>query len=262
MPAQSHRSDASILGRRTLEANHRALAALLSPGLSLLDVGCGGGSIAAGAAGRVGPTGCVVGVDRDPAQLEVARSTHSLRNLRFEKGDALTLGYEDCFDIVSASRVLQWISDPASALRQMARAAKPGGLVVILDYNHSRNRWIPEPPKEFQDFYQAFLSWRDSNGWSNRMGDQLEALCSEAGLVDIECRDESEIVSRGQDGFASFREIWLRTIPIVGATMLATGYMTEGVLTQAEVTYGRWIETSLITQRLSLQAVWGRVPGH
>ena len=257
---QSHTSDTRILGRRTLEANHRSLAALLSPGNSVLDVGCGVGSIAAGVAMRVGPTGRVVGVDRDSALLAIARSSHSLPNLRFEEGDALKLGYENRFDVVSASRVLQWISDPASAVREMARATKPGGRVAILDYSHSQNQWIPEPPKEFRDFYQAFLRWRNHNEWSNQMGDQLRGLFSAAGLIEIEGRDESEVVSRCQDDFDAAREIWLLTIRNLGPSMISAGYLSEPQLAQAEVSYGKWIKTSLVTQRLSMQAVSGRVP--
>lgn len=257
---QRHRSDTEILGRRTLEANNRHLAALLGPGNSVLDVGCGVGSIAAGAARRVGPAGCVVGVDRDPALLAIARLSHRLPNLSFEEGDALNLGYENRFDVVSASRVLQWVGDPASAVRQMARAAKPGGRVVILDYDHARNQWIPEPPKEFGDFYRAFLRWRDRNGWSNRMGDQLQGLCLEAGLVAVESRDESEVISRGQDQFGASREVWFQTIRSVGPRMVAAGYLTECEFARAGVSYGDWMESTLITQRLSLQSVAGVVP--
>src|SRR6516164_2145961 len=107
MPAQSHRSDPRILGRRTLQRDHRCLAELLRPGLAVLDVGCGTGAITAGAAKAVGPHGHVVGIDRDEALLELARAEHAMiPNLRFEYGDVTTLTFGTEFDIVTAARTL------------------------------------------------------------------------------------------------------------------------------------------------------------
>src|SRR5215813_10094942 len=101
MNAQSHRSDPRTLGRRTLQRDHRCLAELLRPGLSVLDVGCGTGAIAAGIAKAVGPSGYVVGIDRDEALLDLARTEHAmLPNLQFECGDATALSFRAQFDIV------------------------------------------------------------------------------------------------------------------------------------------------------------------
>src|SRR3982751_3359875 len=101
---------------------------MLRPGMSVLDVGCGTGAITAGIARAVGASGRVVGVDRDESLLELARREHS--GAEFVYGDALELPYDAEFDIVTAARALQWIADPARAVEQMARAAKPGGMVV------------------------------------------------------------------------------------------------------------------------------------
>jgi ubiquinone/menaquinone biosynthesis C-methylase UbiE len=117
MRAQSHRSDPRILGRRTLQRDHRCLAELLRPGLSVIDVGCGSGAITAGIARAVGPHGSVLGIDRDPALLELARTEHALLpNLQLECGDATTLQVEAQFDIVTAARTLQWTAEPALAV--------------------------------------------------------------------------------------------------------------------------------------------------
>src|SRR5437868_7806773 len=104
MSEQSHRSDPRVLNRRTLEKDHRRLADLLRSGMSVLDIGCGTGAITAGIATAVSPTGNVVGVDRDQSLLEIAKQDHqSIRNLRFETADALSLPFERAFDIVTAA---------------------------------------------------------------------------------------------------------------------------------------------------------------
>src|SRR6266540_3060685 len=135
MSEQTHRSDPRILGRRTLQRDHRRLADLLRPGMRVLDVGCGTGAITAGIAKKVGPEGDVVGIDRDESLLALAKREHqSIGNLSFENGDVLSLNVDGRFDIVTAARVLQWISEPDHAIRRMKRAAKTGGRLVVLDF--------------------------------------------------------------------------------------------------------------------------------
>src|SRR4051812_10741642 len=122
------RSNTQVLNRRTLETDHRVLAAMLRPGLSVLDVGCGTGAITAGIARRVGPKARVVGEDRDESLLAIAREDHP--EVEFVQRDANALEYRDEFDIVTAARALQWMADPEAVLARMIVAVKPGELVL------------------------------------------------------------------------------------------------------------------------------------
>jgi SAM-dependent methyltransferase len=84
MPTGSER----MLDSRSLSADHRRLAQLLLPGMSVLDVGCGSGAITAGIADAVGPSGTVVGVDVSEELLAQAAASHSGQaNLSFEIAD-------------------------------------------------------------------------------------------------------------------------------------------------------------------------------
>ena len=261
MPAQPHRSDPRILGRRTLARDHRALAAVLQPGFSVLDVGCGTGSISAGIAWAVGPRGSVIGVDHDSVLLDLARAGHArIPNLRFERGDATTLDFQHQFDIVTASRTLQWISDPAMAIANLKRAAKPGGKLVILDYNHVDNQWTPDPPAEFQHFYRAFLAWRRANRWDNEMADHLPELFHSAGLVEVQSLLQDEIVERGDADFQERSAIWSDVIENVGAQLVVAGLCRQAELEEARDHYRAWAKTDLTKQTLALRAVIGTVP--
>jgi hypothetical protein len=55
----------------------------------------------------------------------------------------------------------------------MKNAAKPEGHVIVLDYNLDETGWEPDPPADFQRFYQAFLDWRTANSWDNRTASHL-----------------------------------------------------------------------------------------
>ena len=254
MHAQTHQSDPRILGRRTLAADHRHLATLLQPGMSVLDVGCGTGAITAGIAEAVGLEGRVIGVDRDAGLLAHARRLHP--QLSFAQATATQLPYQAQFDIVTAARTLQWISDPATAIANMKAAARPGGLVVVLDYNHAANTWHPQPPPEFRLFYAAFLTWRASHGWDNQMASHLPMLFEATGLTRIESHAQDEIAKSGDQQ----TQLWLEVIDNVGPPIVHSGFISDAQLAAAKSTYAAWAITTLETQTLNLAAVVGRVP--
>jgi ubiquinone/menaquinone biosynthesis C-methylase UbiE len=260
MGVQSHRSDPKILGRRTLERDHRFLAGLLRPGMSVLDAGCGTGAITSGIARVVGPDGLVVGVDRDEGNLSIARQEHTaLANLRFEHGDATELRHGARFDIVTAARTLQWIAQPGRAVISMKQATRHGGLVVVLDYSHAKNGWEPDPPREFRLFYSAFLAWRQANQWDNEMADHLPALFRKAGLIDVESHVRDEVVERGDSDFAERTALWAEVIDNVGGLIAQGGFCTETQIIDAREQYGPWVKTELTRQTLAMSTVVGRV---
>jgi SAM-dependent methyltransferase len=245
------------LGRRTLQNDHRSLAAMLRPGVFVLDVGTG--AITSGIAKAVGPEGRAVGVDRDEGLLDLARNTHAgIANLLFESGDATNLRYTAEFDIVTGARILQWIAAPERAVESMKRATKPGGSVVVLDYSHLHNAWEPEPPGEFRRFYEAFLAWRQANGWDNEMAHHLPGLFAGAGLIDISSRVGDEVVERGDADFGERTALWSEVIENVGQTIAEAGFCTEAQIAIARECYAPWVNTTLTKQTLFMRAVTAR----
>jgi SAM-dependent methyltransferase len=261
MGVQQHQSDPRILDRRTLQKDHPYLAGILARGMSVLDVGCGTGAITKGIAEAVGPTGTVVGVDRDQALVERARPhCRLLPNLSFEEGDATTLSFERRFDAVTSARTLQWIADVAGAISCMTRATKYGGLIVVLDYNHSLNEWVPKPPPQFAAFYNAFLVWRRSNGWDNEIGNHLPELFQEAGLVDIQSSPQDEITKLGDHDFAEATALWTEVIDNIAPALQKSGFCGASLLDDARNVYGDWRKKALVKQTLSMTAVVAKVP--
>jgi len=267
MSGQSHRSDPRILNRRTLQRDHAYLARVLRPGMTILDVGCGTGAITADIAKAVGPGGMVLGIDRDDANLAIAIEEHrGIANLQFESADILTFDLGNTlhrgFDIVTAARTVQWISEPERAMVQMKNAGRPDGHVIVLDYNLEETHWEPEPPAAFQRFYQAFLDWRTANHWDNGTASRLREFFHSAGLLEIASHPSDEIVRRGDADFADAYAsgIWLYVIQTLGPQLVQAGFLEEGVRRGAEQDYRSYIQGELRLQRHSMLTVDGRIP--
>ena len=134
---------------RTAEDSCAYLLDRLTPGTSLLDVGCGPGSITADLAERVAP-GRVRGVEVVPGPLEQARAGAAARGLKveFAVDDGYALSDPDgTWDVVHAHQVLQHVSDPVAVLREMGRVARPGGLVAARDADYAGFHWWPHDPR-------------------------------------------------------------------------------------------------------------------
>lgn len=108
----------------------------IRPGMRLLDVGAGPGSITLDLAAVVAP-GEAVGIDIEPQQVERARALAAERgvpNARFEVADAYALPFPDgSFDVVFAHAVLIHLRDPLAALREFRRVLRPGGVAGTRD---------------------------------------------------------------------------------------------------------------------------------
>lgn len=251
----------AILNRRTLATSHGRLAELLQPGMEVLDVGCGNGAITSGIAAQVGADGRVVGVDVNAPFIFEAKETYrGVPGLHFEVADVYDLPYDGEFDVVTAARVLQWLAQPHMALESMVRATKVKGRVVILDYNHTKIEWEPEPPAEVQRFYDAFLHWRTTAGMDNTIADRLPAMMADAGLTDIHISPQHEHVARGDVDFHHGVILWADVMASRGLQMVADGFLTEKEREAAERTYREWAAHSAQRQRMYLLAVEGTKP--
>jgi len=125
--------------RRTAEMAGGFFFPCLKPGMRLLDVGCGPGSITSGLARRVAP-GEAIGIDPSADVIETAKSlagATTARNLSFEVGSIYEPRFAArTFDAVFAHQALQHLHRPMDALRQMRALLAPGGAlgVRVLDW--------------------------------------------------------------------------------------------------------------------------------
>lgn len=168
---------------RTVENSAAYLVPHLRSDLRLLDIGCGPGTITVDFAERL-PDGEVVGLDPVRNVLEEAeelRAERGLANCRFEPGDVYRLPFDDdSFDIVHAHQVLQHLSDPVAALREMHRVVVPNGVVAVRDADYAAMSWAPADPvlDGWKELYHAITSAANAEadagryllGWAQQAG--------------------------------------------------------------------------------------------
>ncbi|MBI4496383.1 MAG: methyltransferase domain-containing protein [Chloroflexi bacterium] len=119
--------------------------ARMQPGDTVLDVGCGTGTLAMEVQSRVGATGRVFGVDPGPQQIARARSKAARRNLPidFQIGVIEQLAFPDqTFDVVLSTLMMHHLPDDLKrqGLSEVARVLKPGGRLIIADFKPRKER--------------------------------------------------------------------------------------------------------------------------
>lgn len=170
---------------RTAENSAAYLLGYLQAGLSLLDVGCGPATLTADLARRVAP-GRVVGIDAAESVLvEARRTVDELDNVDVQVGDVYDLDFPDAtFDVVHAHQVLQHLSDPVAALREMARVCRPDGVVAVREADYGAMTWWPNLPA-LDRWMEIYRGVARSNRAQPDAGRRLLAWANAAGLSDL-----------------------------------------------------------------------------
>ncbi|HEY0815931.1 MAG TPA: methyltransferase domain-containing protein [Pseudonocardia sp.] len=186
----THGHAASVLrshASRTVANSAAYLTAWLQPGIQVLDVGCGPGTITADLAAHVAP-GQVVGIEPTEGPLADARAhaEHAgATNVTFAVGDVYALDApDDSFDVVHAHQVLQHLGDPVAALREMLRVCRPAGVVAARDADYAAMTWFPADPR-LDRWLEVYRAVAHGNGAEPDAGRRLLAWANAAGAADV-----------------------------------------------------------------------------
>ena len=187
-----------LLRRRNAGTSAAHLLPHLEPGMSVLDFGCGPGTISVGLAKAVEP-GELFGVDMEASQIEIARAAAEAgghRNAVFQIADVTDLPFEDdSFDVAHCHAVLMHAPDTVAVLAEVRRVLKPGGIIS------SREMFVDSSFLEpsMRDGWETFANLIAANGGHPQIGRELKRVFLEAGFSDINASVSFESFSADED---------------------------------------------------------------
>lgn len=178
------------------------LAALgLGDGRRCLEVGAGGGALVEWLAGQVGAAGRVLATDLDPRFVEpLASETVEVRGHDIMTGPP----ERDAFDLVHARLVVEHLADPRAAVANMAAAVRPGGWLVVEDYDWTA--FGADPPDALTERIAAgVIGFMAESGFDPTYGRRVVSDVAAAGLEDVRGEGRQRVVDDGHPGFRFFR---------------------------------------------------------
>lgn len=237
--------EAVLNSHRTRTAKNSAnyLLPHLSSGTRLLDVGCGPGTITADLAEIVAPAE-LVALDRAASVVDEAAAHATERgvtNVAPEVGDVYDLQFDDgAFDVVHAHQVLQHVSDPVRALKEMRRVTRPGGIIAARDADYGAMTWFPADPRldRWIEIYSAAARANDAEPDAGR---RLLAWANEVGFSSVE--PSSSVWCYADDPTRSWwGETWAvrMTTSAVAEQAVADGIATSDELEGVADAFRQW----------------------
>jgi ubiquinone/menaquinone biosynthesis C-methylase UbiE len=236
------------LSRLNVLVNDSSLAAMgLGGGERVLDVGSGLGQFARAMARTVGPEGRVVGVERDPEQLQealrLAREDGEENLVVLRPGDASALPLSQAewgrFDVAHARFVLEHVPDPLQVVRAMVNAVRPGGRILLEDDDHDVLRLWPEPPG-MPELWRAYMEQFRTMGNDPLVGRRLLSILHEAGARPVSNDWLFFGSCAGNPDFDTFCDNFAGVLTEAKQRMLSDGHTDADSFAAAMAAYDVW----------------------
>src|SRR5690348_14542768 len=184
-PVETHRE--AVLAGVMSDASARLFHEIgVAEGWNCLDVGSGG-QVALALGHLVGSSGSVTGVDVGEAAVQTATTAareSGSENVQFEQGDVFALPFHEGFDLAYARLLLLYLTEPVAAIRAMAAAVRPGGIIAVEDI-FSDDLHSDPPTPALTDLRRIYGATVRAHGGDPTIGPRLAAMFRVAGLEDV-----------------------------------------------------------------------------
>lgn len=192
-----------FMANRTVDSHASFFKPYVQPGMHLLDCGCGPGSITLGFA-RLVAHGTVTGVDQEVSQIRMASAVaaqHQVTNVEFQTGSIYQLPFSDSrFDAVFCHALLEHLQHPITALRELFRVLKPGGIVGVRSPDWGGFLIAPNSG-ELNAAIAYYKQLQQRHGGNPFVGRELRILLRQSGFSQIqasasyECYEPLSVIS-------------------------------------------------------------------
>lgn len=213
----------------------RALEAVeLQPGMTCLDAGCGPGEVMRLLGSRVGPTGHVTGLDVDATigkeALGVLTATVGRQFSFYPLDLEMTAEFANApYDLVYARLVLIHLKEPVAVLRRLWACVKPGGTLLVQDYDMSFTHLYPTT-WTFGEFQRVLLGTFEAGGKDYRIGSRMPRLFVDAGIGLPTGTDVYGIIEPLQRSYPMLIGVYQSLLPIALKVGLTTQEQSERFL--------------------------------
>ena len=184
----------AFMVRRRLDPNGAFFISCLTPGIRVLDCGCGPGTITRDIAQKIAP-GKVTGLDFNGDQLAGAArdaKAQGLANIEFRPGSVYVLPFEDgSFDAVFSHALLEHLKEPVEAVVEFKRVLKPGGMLGVCTPDWGGFLLAP-PSEKLLLAFEAYKQLQNRNGGDVYCGHKLGMYVEAAGFEGIVMRSRYE----------------------------------------------------------------------
>ena len=203
------------------------------PGMSYLDMGCGGGDVTIELAKRAGPTSQIVGEDIDTIKLSLAEQESKAQgfpDIVFRCADVYGTPNEavaavpPAFDFIYVRFLLTHLPNPRTALSRLVKRLRPGGMLVVEDIDFSGHLCHPEHPA-FRSYHELHIESMHRRGGDPYIGPKLPGMLKEAGLCQIEVNVEQPIGITGE----------VKLVPAITMENIGEAILSDGLCTKEEL---------------------------
>jgi SAM-dependent methyltransferase len=219
----------------------------VAAGWRCLEIGAGAGSVSSWLAERVGARGRVVAADIDPRYLEPLAGGP----LEVKRVDVLNDELErGAFDLVYSRLVAEHLG--TQAVRRMAAAVKPGGLLMLEDYDFTGTTSYP-PDEELERVPKAVSELMSRAGWDSHFGGRLPSELRAAGLTHVNAEGRVRVYAGGTPETAFMRLSLAALRPMLVESGALDDALVERALVAADDPERTYLSPTMV-------AAWGRAP--
>jgi len=232
----------------------------LRAGDCAIDLGCGPCGVLDLLHRRVSPGGRVVGLDSDPAHVEMASEFVSKRGLDGVEvlvADARSTGLSaDSFDLVHARALLATVPEADKVVAEMVRLAKPGGWVAGLEPEPELSICYPSHPA-VDRLRELFFAAFTRNGADPRVGRKMAQRYRDASLEDVAVEARASVYPIGH----SRRTVRVDLVRAMRSQILELGLADEPELDELDATARAHLQNADVVVMHLMFLAWGRKPG-